>query len=232
MSRCNPSQPIKVNRVGTTRAMILGAFCSVLLSMPWLLAFAQSSLNSKETRRWVQNKAQDREVRAALKGDRAKPEADPCNPGDGTGSFDPLQCIEHQRRGWKALSDVAQRDPQASAAVRATIQKMVRELVALENQWRGLPQRERSQRLSIRTELLEAVKKEGNNVDAGLRRIINDPSKSQMTRAVAQGLLASCKQNNGDRRTADPLRSFSLCINCWCVKGEGCPCGGYDLTHF
>lgn len=230
MLKLKSSQRRTTHRDKKRRVLLLipTALCSALLMTSSLAIYAQSSADLDETHRWVQSKTQDAKIREALIGNGTKP-TDPCDPRNETGPYDPLPCIEKQTKGWKVMLDAAQSDPQASPTVRGTIERIIRELGALQSQWRSLSQREKSQRLYIQTVLLDAVRKSGNNVEAGLQRIIDDSAQSQRTREVARNTLAAYKTWHKGGTLSDSLSGFLTCFHCFCVKAEGCPCCGYDL---
>jgi hypothetical protein len=107
----------------------------------------------------------------------------------GSGSYDPLPCIDKQKKEWAAMLEIARGDAATSATVINTIQKIVTELSARADRWNALSPAEKNRQIAIQTEIMQRVQKSGNNMQRGLQTIINDPSRSQATRDAARTML-------------------------------------------
>jgi len=202
---------LNIRSQGRERSLILNLFISLFLLLIFSSsAFAQSSADLAATRDWLKSKAQDRNVRAAL---RSSPN-DPCVLQKETGPhYDPLPCIDKQKKEWAAMLQLARGDAKASPTVINTIQKIVKELSAQADRWNALSPAEKDRQIAIGREIAEQVKKSDNNIQRGLQTIINDPSRSQDTRATAGTMLAASRGRG------------SWCVpDCICVGPYACPC--------
>lgn len=207
---------------GTSRAIV-----GLLASLPlWLItsatALPQSASDLATTHDWAKQKASDRKVRAAVL--RAGPTSgDPCQSQFGRGPYDPLRCIEQRKREWIVLLRVARADALAAQTVKRTIPKIVEGLSAVEREWRSLSPSAKERRLVVRSEVVEAAKESGGGVERALQTIIDDPRRSQDTRATATITLAASRRRGGFRGLGDLLE----CLDCLCCCPENCPCCDY-----
>ena len=199
------------NFQGKERSLFFNLFGSFsLLLIFFASALAQSDSDLAATYKWLNSKAQDPGAKAALRSISSAS----CGPQKGAGAYDPLPCIDKQKKEWAAMLEIARGDAATSATVINTIQKIVTELSARADRWNALSPAEKNRQIAIQTEIMQWVQKSGNNMQRGLQTIINDPSRSQATRDAARTMLLVPK--GGGPRKCNP--------NCACVYFPSCTC--------
>lgn len=184
---------------------------AALLLIFFSQSFAQSS-DVVETHKWVRSMGQDRSVREEVLKLRTA-SGDPCDTQNGPGPFDPLPCVDLQKKEWLAMMRRAEYI-QAPVIVKRTIPQIVESLNNFENQWKSLSPAEREKRSRQRKELQQAIKETQARIES-LEKIANDPARSQETRTAARTLLAT---------RGFQISFISKCPVCYCCCPQDCSC--------
>ncbi|MCM3871626.1 MAG: hypothetical protein ND895_13165 [Pyrinomonadaceae bacterium] len=175
-------------------------------------ALAQSSSDIVETHKWVRSIGQDRSGREQVLKLRTA-SGDPCDTQNGPGPFDPLPCVDLQKKEWLAMMRRADYI-QAPVIVKRTIPRIVESLNNFENQWKSLSPAEREKRIRQRKELQQAIKQTQARIES-LEKIADDPARSPETRTAARTLLAT---------RGFQISFISECPVCYCCCPQDCSC--------
>jgi hypothetical protein len=186
--------------------------CVSLMIIFGFSAFAQSSPDVVETHKWVRSMGQDRSVREQVLKLRAA-SGDPCDMQNGPGPFDPLPCVDLQKKEWLAMMRRAEY-VQAPVIVKRTIPLIVESLNNFENHWKSLSPAEREMRRRERKELQQAIKETQARIES-LEKIADDPARSPETRTAARTLLAT---------RGFQISFISKCPVCYCCCPQDCSC--------
>ncbi|MCM3905374.1 MAG: hypothetical protein ND866_27065 [Pyrinomonadaceae bacterium] len=191
----------------------MNLFCSVTLLLIFFSpSLAQSSSDIVETHKWVMSMGQDRSVREQVLKLRTA-SGNPCDTQNGPGPFDPLPCVDLQKKEWLAMMKRAEYI-QAPVIVKRTIPRIVESLNNFENHWKSLSPPEREKRIRQRKELQQAIKQTQARIES-LEKIANDPGRSQETRTAATTLLAT---------PGFQISYISKCPVCYCCCPQDCSC--------
>ena len=144
---------------------------------------AQTSSDVIETHKWVRSVGQDRIVREQVLKLRTA-SSDPCDMQNSPEPFDPLPCVDLQKKEWLALMKRAE-EVKAPVIVKTTIPRIVERLNNFENHWKSLSPAEREARRRNRKELQMVIKERQQEIKE-LQEVANDPNRSAETRTAAR----------------------------------------------